>query len=303
MKILVTGGSGFLGSHVCDALSEAGHDVVVFDLKQSPYLNSKQNMFIGDVTNKQDIENAVKGCDVIYHLAALADIDEAINRPVDTMTVNLMGTVNMLEAARENNISRFVFSSSIYVYSDQGSFYRTSKQACEHLIQDYHDRYGLDFTILRYGSLYGPRADQSNAVYRLITSALEKKRIEYGGNGKEVREYIHIRDAALMSADVLMTEEYNNSILHLTGRERMTTGDMLTMIQEIFNNKVDIILSESHLTGHYMQTPYNYTPRIGRKMTRSTYIDLGLGLLDVAQFLDQSNPETHPIIPNFKEGE
>jgi len=209
---------------------------------------------------------------------------------------------DVLEAAREHGVQRFVFSSSIYVYSDQGSFYRTSKQACEHLIQDYHDRYGLEYTILRYGSLYGPRADKSNAVYKMVTSALEKQKIEYGGNGREVREYIHIRDAALMSADVL-DDEFKSAILHLTGRERLTTGNMLEMLREMFNGNVEISLGTDTLTGHYMQTPYNYTPRLGRKMTRNTYIDLGLGLLDVIQYLDQANPETHPPVPSPEEGE
>jgi len=276
--------------------------VAIFDLHPSPYLQPGQEMIIGDVTDVAQVDAAVKGCDVIYHLAALADIDKAINKPRDTMAVNLMGTVNMLEAARENGIKRFVFSSSIYVYSDQGSFYRTSKQACEHLIQDYYDRYGLDFTILRYGSLYGPRADSSNAVFKMVTSAFETGKIEYGGNGREVREYIHIRDAALMSADVL-EDGFKGAILHLTGRERMTTGDMLEMLREIFKNKVEISLGKDNITGHYMQTPYNYTPRLGRKMTRNTYIDLGLGLLDVIQYLDQTNPETHPPVPSSAEGE
>ncbi|NVK18589.1 MAG: NAD(P)-dependent oxidoreductase [Methylocystaceae bacterium] len=293
MKILVTGGAGFLGSHVADALSEAGHDVRIFDVVESNYLRDDQKMIVGDVTSLDDVRSTVKGCEAIYHLAALADIDQAINRPLDTLSVNLMGTANILEAAREFRVKRFVFSSSIYVYSDQGSFYRTSKQACEHLIQDYQDRYGLDYTILRYGSLYGPRADRSNAVYRMLMSALEENKIEYAGNGKEVREYIHIRDAALMSADVL-GDRFKNSILHLTGRERMTTGEMFEMINEILNNQIDISLSKDSMTGHYMQTPYNYTPKIGRKMTRETYIDLGLGLLDMIQFLDQDNPETHP---------
>ena len=301
MRILITGGSGFLGSHVADALSEAGHEVCIFDLSASPHLKPNQEIFIGDVTNADDVNKAVSGCDAIYHLAALADIDQAINRPRQTMTVNLMGTLNMLEAARELNIKRFVFSSSIYVYSDQGSFYRTSKQACEHLIQDYHERYGLDYTILRYGSLYGPRADKSNAVFRMLRSALETGSITYNGNGKEVREYIHIRDAALMSADV-MDERFANSILHLMGRERMTTSEMFEMIKEILNNKVKINLNSKAATGHYMQTPYNYTPRLGRKMTRESYIDLGLGLLDMIQFLDQDNSESHLPTPEMDDG-
>ena len=302
MRILVTGGSGFLGSHVADALTEAGHDVAIFDKTPSPYLREGQEMIVGDVLNMDQVKDAVAGCDVVYHLAALADINEAISKPVDTMSINLMGTVNLLEAVREHKVSRFVFSSSIYVYSNQGSFYRTSKQACEHLIQDYHDRYGVEFTILRYGSLYGPRADASNSVHKMVTTALETGKIEYGGNGKEVREYIHIRDAALMSAEA-MEDDYKGQILHLTGRERMTTGEMLEMLREILNGDVEIQLGDGNITGHYMQTPYNYTPRLGRKMTRNNFIDLGLGLLDVIQFLDMSNPETHPPLPSSEEGE
>ena len=90
----------------------------------------------------------------------MADISEAIERPREAVEVNVIGTVNMLEAARAYGVGRFVFASSIYVYSNQGSFYRTTKQACENLVHDYHERFGLDFTVLRFGSLYGPRADQ-----------------------------------------------------------------------------------------------------------------------------------------------
>jgi len=301
MKVLVTGGAGFLGSHVADALSEAGHEVYIFDCKQSPYLREDQKMILGDITDVESVREAVKNCEVIYHLAALADIDQAINRPLDTMSINVMGTANILEAAREFNIKRFIFSSSIYVYSDQGSFYRTSKQACEHLIHDYYERYGLEYSILRYGSLYGPRADSSNAVYRMLNSALENGTVSYGGSGKEVREYIHIRDAALMSVDAL-ADGFKNAILHLTGRERMTTGEMLEMMNEILNNKLEITLNTKSVTGHYMQTPYNYTPKLGRKMTRETYIDLGLGLLDMIQFLDNKNSVHDLPLPSLDAG-
>lgn len=287
MKILVTGGSGFLGSHVADALSETGNEVVIFDLSSSQYQQKNQKMINGSVTDYEQVYAAMDGCEAVYHLAALADIDEAINKPRNTMSVNVMGTLNVLEAAREHKIERFVFSSSIYVYSEQGSFYRTSKQACENLIQDYHNQYGLNFTILRYGSLYGPRANSSNSVFRMITTALKEGRIEYGGNGEEVREYIHIRDAALMSAEAL-GEEYNGAILHVTGLERMKTGEMLEMLKEILNGKVEVVLGGRDLIGHYMQTPYNYTPKLGRKMTTKTHIDLGLGLLDCIQYIDNN---------------
>src|SRR5262249_3948286 len=179
MKIIVTGGSGFLGSHIADALSAAGHETAIFDLARSRWLRPDQRMVVGSVLDRAAVERAVHGCDVIYHLAAMADISEASERPRDAVELNVMGTVNMLEAARAHRVRRFVFASSIYVYSNQGSFYRTTKQACENLIHDYHERCGVDFTVLRFGSLYGPRADSTNGVFQLLSQALKERRIDH----------------------------------------------------------------------------------------------------------------------------
>src|ERR1051326_5005617 len=288
MRILVTGASGFLGSHVADALGAAGHEVVLFDTKASQWLRPDQTMVIGNVLDTEAVRAAMRGCDAAYHLAAIADINDAIDSPRRTVEVNILGTVNMLEAARETGLARFVFASSIYVYSNQGSFYRTTKQACERLIEDYRERFGLAFTVLRFGSLYGPRADSSNNVYRLLSQALSERRMDYHGTGDEVREYIHVLDAAGMSVDVL-APEFANQFVHLTGQERMTSRDMLRMIGEILGGDVEIGFAGTAIQGHYVQTPYNYTPKLGRRLMRSTYIDLGLGLLDCLQHMDQGS--------------
>lgn len=285
MKILVTGGSGFLGSHIADALSDAGHQTIIFDRAHSPWLRANQTMVTGNVLDAGAIEGAMKGCDAVYHLAAMADIGEALDNPRDAVEVNIMGTVNVLEAARLQKLQRFVFASSIYVYSNQGSFYRTTKQACENLVQDYHERFGLDFTVLRFGSLYGPRADRSNGVHNLLSQALSDRSIDYYGTGDEVREYIHVLDAAGMSVDVL-APEFANQYIHLAGQERMTSRDMLNMIREMMGGDIAVNFQKTSPVGHYVQTPYNYTPKLGRRLTRRTYIDLGLGLLDCLQHID-----------------
>jgi UDP-glucose 4-epimerase len=285
MRILITGASGFLGSHIADALSDAGHETVLFDTKPSQWRRPDQAMVIGNVLDAQAVRDAMRGCGAAYHLAAIADINDALDSPRRTVEVNILGTVNMLEAAREVKLARFVFASSIYVYSNQGSFYRTTKQACERLIEDYRERFGLAFTVLRFGSLYGPRADSSNGVYRLLAQALADRRMDYYGTGEEVREYIHVLDAAGMSVDVL-APEFANQFVHLTGQERMTSRDMLNMIGEILGGNVSIGFKGNALPGHYLQTPYNYTPKLGRRLMRSTYIDLGLGLLDCLQHMD-----------------
>src|SRR4029079_18872061 len=170
---------------------------------------------------------------------------------------------------------------------NQGSFYRTTKQACEHLVQDYHERFGLDFTVLRFGSLYGPRADQSNGVHHLLSQALAKRSIDYYGTGEEVREYIHVVDAAGMSVEVL-GPEFANQFIHLAGQERMTSREMLGMIREMMGGDIALKFEGTSPVGHYVQTPYNYMPKLGRRLTRRTYIDLGLGLLDCLQHIDNN---------------
>lgn len=287
MRVLVTGGGGFLGSHVADVLCERGHEVRIFDRRPSPWPSPDRTMILGDVRDPDAVRDAVRGCDAVYHLAALADIGVALDSPRPTVEINILGTLNVLEAAREAGVRRVIFASSIYVYSNQGGFYRTTKQAGELLMQDYRDRYGLSHTILRFGSLYGPRADVGNAIRGILAQALRRRRIEYGGTGAEVREYIHIRDAAEMSVDAL-DDAYADQIVHLTGRDRMTTGEMLRMVAEMVGG-ADIVLGGAPIPGHYVHTPYTFTPKLGRKMTRSSYIDLGLGLLDCLEHIHRED--------------
>src|SRR5438132_1397128 len=153
MKAIVFGGAGFLGSHVAETLSQAGHRVVVFDAQPSAYLGPNQEGVVGDILNADQVAAAIKGCNVVYNFAGIADIEEANTRPLDTVRVNVLGNTILLEAAAREKVQRFVFASSLYVYSESGAFYRSSKQACELLIDNYRQAFGLSHTILRYGSL------------------------------------------------------------------------------------------------------------------------------------------------------
>ncbi len=278
-RVLLTGGSGFLGSHVAEALSAAGYGVRVFDCVKTQYLSGDQEMVIGDITDLDAVVNAAKDCDYIYHLAGIADIEHAKKHPVDVQRINIGGTVNALEAARINKVKRFVFASTVYVYSERGSFYRASKQACENYIETYQLVHNLPFTILRYGSLYGRRAGETNGIYKLIKSAIDTGQIIYYGDKSAMREYIHISDAAKLSVEIL-GNEYKNQHVILTGNERMKVIDIMRMIAEILPNKPKLHFGEEIMAGHYVMTPYTYNPRIGKKLTSPHHIDLGQGLLD-----------------------
>ena len=280
LKVVVFGGSGFLGSHVADALTEANYDVTIYDLKPSPYSKSSQRMLVGDILDQNKIEEAVQGCNIVYNFAGITDIGEASKKPLDSVKFNVLGNSIILEACRKANVKRFVFASSLYVYSKTGSFYRSTKQACELLIENYHEVFGLSYTILRYGSLYWPRADDRNFIYRVIQRALTEGKIEREGDGEEIREYIHVLDGAKGSVDIL-SEEFENQHVILAGQQQMKIKDLLMMIKEMLDNKIKIEFLPANKNHHYEITPYSFAPKIGKRLLCKTYLDLGQGILDI----------------------
>lgn len=300
-NVLVTGGSGFIGSHVADALSDAGYSVTILDARPSPYLRHDQEMVVGDILDDSLLEKVTAHQSVVYHFAGIADIDECARKPVSVAQYNILGTVKLLEACRKAGVNRFVFASSAYVYSDSGYFYRSSKQACESFIENFHELYGLEYTCLRYGSLYGDRADDRNSIYRLIRQAMAEGKITYHGTGDEIREYIHVRDAADISVKILSPEFANQHIL-LTGAEKMRYRDLLEMIREMLGNRIEIDVLPSDRKAHYRVTPYNFSPRLGKKMLINPHIDMGQGLLRcMAEIYEAVHGERHAEMGVFVE--
>lgn len=284
MKVVVFGGSGFIGSHVADILSEKGYDVTIFDKKSSEYIKPEQRVILGDLLDEKAVKKAVKGVPIVYNFAGIADIDEADEKPLETIRNNILGNAIILEAIKGQNMERYIFASTIYVYSDSGSFYRSSKQACELHIEDYSKKYGIPYTILRYGSLYGPRADEHNPIYRILKQALLENKISYWGKGEEIREYIHVEDAARCSVEILDKNFVNQNVI-LTGQHPIKTKDLLVMINEIFGRKLKIELGSKKVSAHYEITPYSFNPKIGRKYISSYYLDMGQGLLQCIEEL------------------
>jgi len=280
MKAVVFGGSGFIGSHVADRLTEVGYQVIIFDLKPSPYLLPAQKMIVGDIMDEKSTFDATNGCDYVYNFAGLADLDDATTKPLKTIKQNILGAAIILEAALKSEAKRFIQASTIYVYSETGGFYRCSKQAAELYIEEYNRKFGLEYTILRYGTVYGPRADSKNSIYRYLKQALEDGGIDCGGTGDETREYMHVRDAARLSVDIL-ADEYRNKQATITGHQPMRLKDMLYTIREILGNRIQINFEASEKdTPHYNITPYSFVPKIGRKLVTHEYVDMGQGLLE-----------------------
>lgn len=286
MRVLVTGSSGFVGRHVVAAHRAAGNDVVGFDRVEVAH-GAPTPTVVGDVRDVDALAAALEGCDAVYHLAAVADLGAAAADPHVAAQVNVAGTSAALEACRRTGVDRFVHASTVYVQAEAGSVYRTTKRAAESLVLDCTELWGLRTTILRFGSLYGPGADPDNAIRRVISMALADRRIDFWGDGTEVREYIHVADAARLAVRAL-DDRFAGRVLHLVGRDRLTTREMLAMVVEIIGADIDVAYSERPYQGRYHLTPYSLTAdrlRVGERFTDETYVDLGLGLLDTMRHL------------------
>ena len=287
-KACVFGGSGFLGSHVADCLVDDGYSVKVFDRQPSAWLKDGQEMVVGDLLSLDEVNEAVAGADVVYNFAALSDLNEGLNKPLETIRINILGNAHVMDACRNHNVSRFIYASTVYVNSRDGGFYRCSKQAAEHYVEEYQRVFDLDFTILRYGSLYGPRADKSNGLYRIVKNAVESGSVSYQGSSEALREYIHVVDAARASVAALGKEFRNESVV-LTGQEPMRVYDLLKMLAEILGYEGGVKFSETKNIGHYVRTPYAYQPKIGRKYISPMHVDLGQGLIQLIQQIHTEN--------------
>ena len=280
-KVIIFGGSGFLGSYVADELTRRGYEVTIADLTSSVYLKDSQKFVKVDILDILDIKKVIQDMDIVYNFAAVAELEDAINNPISTMNINVMGNLNILEACKDHGfIKRFVYASSAYALSNEGSFYGISKQSSERLTQEYYKRYGLQYTIIRYGSLYGERPSHNNYIYNLLKDAIVNRELRYKGDGQDLREYIHAADVAKLSVDILEDTQYENEQIVLTGTERLKRIELLTMINEIMQNTLDIQQIDDDNFGHYKITPYSYHPTVAKKLVANPYIDLGQGLLE-----------------------
>lgn len=276
---VVFGGSGFLGSHVADVLTERGLHVTIFDLRPSRHAGENQRMLVGDIKDASSVAKAVSGADVVYHFAGLADLDDGLCKALDGIENNIAGTAIILEAAARAGVKRFVYASTIYVYSQLGGFYRCSKQAGELYVEEFQRRFGLDYTILRYGTLYGPRSDMRNSVQRYLRQGLLEGRIQFNGSQEDIREYVHVRDAARLSVDIL-SESFRDQHVIIAGHHPTRAMDLLNMIREILGGEVEIEFADSPANAHYTVTPYSFMPRVGNKLVSNSYVDMGQGILE-----------------------
>lgn len=245
MRVAVTGGTGFIGSHVVDALVDAGHDVTVIDVR-APHRGDVGHA-PADINDLDALVAATAGCEAVFHLAAYADVNDVAADPVGATESNVGATAKVWEACRRNGVRRAVLASTVWVYgaapdgdgdldesspfdlARAGHLYTASKLAAELVVQSYQELYGLDFTILRYGIPYGPRMRPSLVIPKFIDMARNGDPITVHGDGSQHRNYVYVEDLA--RAHVLaLGEAGRNQVLNLEGDERVTIRDLVDAI-------------------------------------------------------------------------
>ena len=283
-----------MGSHVSDELSRRGFAVTIYDRVVSPWLRADQEMVVAELMDSAALREAMKDAAYVYHFAGIADIGFSIQRPYETIESNIMGLAKALDIAVELGLMRFVYASTMYVYSNYGSFYRASKQSAEIIIEAYSEQYGLEFTLLRFGSLYGPRSQDWNGIRRFAAQIVCEGQVDYNGNGSEMREYIHAIDAARLSVDML-DDKYVNAAITITGQQLMKVDELFSVLFEIAGKKKLVNYhGEIIKPDHYGHTPYRYTPKSAKKIVPQEFVDLGQGLLDI---IEEIHHEQNPYEP------
>ncbi|MFC3800635.1 NAD-dependent epimerase/dehydratase family protein [Cohnella sp. GCM10012308] len=249
MIVAVTGGAGFIGSHLSEALLAAGADVHVIDNLSSGY---RANVPAGAVLHETDIRSpearTVIACirpEVIYHLAAQADVQRSIDNPVEDASVNVEGTLNMLEASRQAGARKFVFASTSAVYGNVAkevvserakaepmSFYGLSKRTAEQYIRIYSQLHGLDYTILRYGNVYGPRQTpkgEGGVVAVFLDRLRQAIPPTVHGDGEQTRDFVYVKD--IVAANIAAFARGARETLNVGTGRATSVNDLLRLLE------------------------------------------------------------------------
>lgn len=262
MKILITGGAGFQGSHLAEKLHASGHRVTILNTltpnadRNEERLRGKAEMIWGSITDSEVTEKAMRGKDVVFHLGARVNVDESIQDPAGTLDVNARGTLNVLEAARKNG-TRMIHTSTCEVYGKPArvpipedaelrphSPYAASKAAADRMCYAYFHTYKLPVTILRFFNIYGERQKESKfgaVIPIFVSQALRGEPIKVFGTGEQTRDYVHVSDVVNAYSLVLEHPELSGEVINFGTGKGVKIKDIAEHVAKRLNGKVEYI--------------------------------------------------------------
>ena len=248
MRTAVTGGCGFIGSHVVDHLVAAGHEVIVVD-KQKRWLNPEASYVIADIFDETVLRDALKGCDAVFHLAGVADVNEVAADPVSAVRLDVEGAARVLDAARRRRCGRVQLASTVWVYgatagtgertedapvdlARSGHLYVSTKLAAEMVMRSYLEMYDQEFTILRLGVPYGPRMRQALVIAKFVQAAQDGEPIMIAGTGEQHRNFVYVEDLAEAHVRALTPAAVNQTIA-LEGDTSVSVNEIAEAVQHL----------------------------------------------------------------------
>jgi len=289
MKILVTGGAGFIGSNLAEELSKK-HEVVIIDdlstgrVENVEYLDAE--LVQGSITDPDMLKENFRGVDYVFHQAALPSVQRSIEDPVLTNEVNICGTLNVLVAARDADVKKVIYASSSSVYGDTPELpkredmkpdpkspYAVAKLAGEYYCRVFNEIYGLKTVALRYFNVYGPRQDPSSdyaaVIPKFANRVLAGEPPIIYGDGEQTRDFTFVRD--VVQANVLAIESDATGVFNVAAGQRISVNDLAGMIMEIIGNRVDCVHEEPRAGDvrdslgdiSRAHAGFEYTPRYG----------------------------------------
>ncbi len=260
MKIIVAGGSGFIGSHVVDALIEQGHEVLIYDL-EAPHYGQACAFVRGDVRDVDRMVQVLQGREIVYLIAAEANVNRFFESPLFSNDITANATLSVLEAARRTKIARVILASTEWVYGSLAEagdeiitedtpctdnpdhIYTSSKIASELFCKNYRSLYGVNFTIMRYGIPFGERARPETVTPTFIRRIMRNEPITIHGDGSQSRQFIYVKDLAQGNAACL-SPAAENQIFNLNGKKSISVLQIVRTLEEILGKKATMTFVE-----------------------------------------------------------
>ncbi len=266
MKILVTGGGGFIGSHLVDLLLDRNHSVVVLDnfstghRSNLPSNHPQLKIVVGDIRCAETVDKTVSGCQAIVHLAAVASVQASVDDPLGTHEVNLVGTVNLLEAVKRCDVNRFVFASSAAVYGNTETIpvaettplspltpYAADKLSSEYYIDFYRRQYGLFPVIFRFFNIFGPRQDPSSPYSGVISIFMQRAiagaPITVFVDGEQSRDFVYVADLVRLLADAVDMKNPPSSPMNVGNEVQTNLKQLLDYIGDFTGKTLNVTYS------------------------------------------------------------
>lgn len=258
-NILITGGAGFIGSHIADELMDNNHITIIDNLSTGNVKNLKNpehenlNFIKADICNT-NLDDITSGIDYIFHLAAMASVPLSVEKPEECTAVNVDATVKLLKSAADNDVEKIIFSSSSAVYGENRNMplketeplmptspYAASKASCEVYLKSFYESYGLSYTALRYFNVFGPKQDKNSqyaaVIPNFISSLLEGKPAEIYGDGEQTRDFVYVGD--IVRANIAAAKSDYNGVVNIASGEKLTINRLYEIVRDTLGSDLE----------------------------------------------------------------